>query len=447
MFSQSGRKPVTPTQLTKRILDDFKQNFSDLVVEGEISGLTRASSGHVYLQLKDESSNVKAVIWRSSVPGSGLGSVKDGLKALAYGYLSVYGPRSEYQLIVSKIRPHGAGSLSQAYELLKKKLFDEGLFKAERKRALPYPPRRVALLASNGSAAVRDFLQTAVRRHRGAWISLYPVQVQGRGAAEEMARALEDVNSWGDFDLVVITRGGGSMEDLWAFNEELLVRAVANSRVPVLAAIGHSTDSPLVEMAADAKAITPTDAANVVFPRDEERLRLLSFQMDELARRTRDRLKDKGRQLSESVQQLGQFTYHLKSCAQTIDNCLFRLRSSVLAYIGDCRNKLNQLSRDLERLSPARDLAWKEERLLKLLTALNKAGDQFLETRKRRLQIGLNALELLSPLSILNRGYAVVSNESGGVVRSVAELSPGQLISIRLPDGKMPAAICSSKKR
>jgi exodeoxyribonuclease VII large subunit len=262
LFSQ--REILTPTGLNNRLQAAFDRHIGTVWVSGEIAGASRPSSGHTYFSLKDSHSLVKAVIWRSRLPKAG-GPVGNGLKVLAKGTLTIYPPRGDYQLIVDYIEPQGEGALRLAYEKLLARLSAEGLFKPERRRPLPFWPQKVALLTASGGAARLDFLASAVKRCPSASVSFYPVRVQGAGAAEEIAQALADLNQWGGFDLAVITRGGGSLEDLWAFNEEVLVRAVAASRVPVLAAVGHSTDLSLVELAADSRAITPTAAAEAVF--------------------------------------------------------------------------------------------------------------------------------------------------------------------------------------
>ncbi|MDR1314689.1 MAG: exodeoxyribonuclease VII large subunit, partial [Deltaproteobacteria bacterium] len=257
---------LTPSKVAaglKRLMD---REFGRVAVAGELAGVARAPSGHAYFTLKDAGATLSSVIWKSSRRVGMEALLENGLEVLAWGKLACYGPRSQYQLVCDRLEPRGEGALKRAYELLKKRLEAQGIFRSERKRPLPRFPGKVALLTSGRGAAVEDFAKTALSRYPGAAISLFPVRVQGEGAALEMASAIAAVNSWGGFDLIVLTRGGGSAEDLWAFSEEPLVLAVAASRLPVLAAVGHSRDLSLCELAADASAITPTAAAEAVFP-------------------------------------------------------------------------------------------------------------------------------------------------------------------------------------
>ncbi|MDR1297965.1 MAG: exodeoxyribonuclease VII large subunit [Deltaproteobacteria bacterium] len=434
-------KRYTPSQLTLRIRDNFDAHFGDIVVDGEAGGITKAASGHVYLQIKDAESNLKAVVWRSNALRSGIGPVRQGMMVSARGALSVYGLRSEYQLIVSQIMPMGQGSLMQAYENLKKKLAAEGLFEPGNKRLAPVPPRRVALIAAKGSAAASDFVTTAVKRMAGAWVTLCPARVQGKGAAEEMAAALEFVNGLRDFDLVVMTRGGGSLEDLWSFNEEVLVRAVARSRLPVLAAVGHSTDLSLVEMAADQQAITPTAAAEAVFPKDSDRVLEIRGLARELRNLAVSAVRGWRGEWQRATARLGQLAYMLKNYAQLIDNNVFQLRSAVGALLSRRRAELGRLDKDLAYLSPRRDLAEKRARLTDLTEALQKLAGPVVAEKTRELAALRESLELVSPLAVLRRGYGVVTDERGLVVASVRGLAPGRGLGVRLQDGRFSARV------
>ncbi|MDR1310013.1 MAG: exodeoxyribonuclease VII large subunit, partial [Deltaproteobacteria bacterium] len=394
-----------------------------------------------YFQLKDSQAILKAIVWRYNAQRSGGAALQNGLSVVARGRLSVYGPRGEYQLIVDRLAPKGEGSLSLAFERLKKALEAEGLFGEARKRPLPAAPGRVALLASPGSAAASDFLSASVRRCRGAWISLFPVRVQGKGAAEEIAGALETLNSWGGFDLAVITRGGGSMEDLWAFNEETIVRAVAGSRLPVLAAIGHSTDLSLVELAADARAITPTAAAEAVFPRDSERLERLGAALGRLRDSARGVWLDKSGQLQKGIGQLGRLRYRLGRFAQLLDGQLLKLESAVKKRLAFSRNMLDSLSRSLDRASPVRTQALRRQRLEALGQALAIQAQRLVDQRKTQLEWLVVSLDLVSPLAVLTRGYSVVTGPDGRVVRSADQVRADDRLDVRLARGHLKAVV------
>jgi exodeoxyribonuclease VII large subunit len=416
--------------------------------------------------------------------------VENGLKVLARGSLSVYSPRGEFQLIVERIKPQGEGALRLAYEKLKVRLTNEGLFKPERRRPRPFWPKRTAVLSAAGGAGRLDFLSTAVKRCPSASIALYPVRVQGAGAAEEIAAALNDLNQWGGFDLVVITRGGGSLEDLWAFNEEILVRAVAASRVPVLAAIGHSTDESLVELAADARAITPTAAAEAVFPD----LRLLATQVKEreraLAVGFRALINRRWEFLGSLKNRLNRFETYLRLERQRLDNLGESLAANGRRFFQAIRLKLISLTKELAYRSPAQSLKRDFNELKNVTKALPIAMSRRLLSSRRELaaltarlsQISPAArvkrdladlkkvhqalplalarrlndsrrdltalssrLRLVSPLGILSRGYALITTEDGTILRSGSQVAPGSIVNARLAQGQITAQVTQTQ--
>ncbi|MDR0621346.1 MAG: exodeoxyribonuclease VII large subunit [Deltaproteobacteria bacterium] len=434
-------KLYTPTELANLIQSTFTRHVGQINLIGEVSSLVVANSGHAYLQIKDKSAMIKGVVWRSSKISSGISAIQSGLMVQAKGKLSNYAPKSEYQLTIDRIVPMGEGSLSLAFEKLKLKLGNEGLFQPERKREIAKSPRRVALLAAAGSAAVSDFLTTSVERHRGAWISLFSVRVQGKGAAEEMAEALELINGWGGFDLVVMTRGGGSLEDLWAYNEEILVRAVANSRLPILAAVGHSTDLSLVEMAADARAITPTAAAETVYPLDSDLLAEIDDHLTRLKNLAKTRLLAKRGQLQSHIGQLGQLRYKLNNFSQLIDSSLMKLENSVRKLIAASRSRLEALTVSLDHKSPHRDQALKREKLDLLRKNLISRANGLTQAKRAKLDWLMNALNLVSPLNVLTRGYAVATAPDGRVIRSADQVQIGHTIDVRLAEGTLKAQV------
>ncbi|MDR3135647.1 MAG: exodeoxyribonuclease VII large subunit [Deltaproteobacteria bacterium] len=441
--ARTNTRVMTPSEVADAIQLTLDASVGPVSIEGEVSGLAFASSGHVYFQLKDSRAIIKAVVWRHSKMPSGVTAIQGGMMVLARGRISVYGPRSEYQVIVERVAPKGEGALSQAFEILKKKLEAEGLFNPERKREIPLAPRRVALLAAAGSAAASDFITTSVKRCKGAWISQLPVRVQGKGAAEEMAMALAALNSSGDFDLVVMTRGGGSLEDLWAYNEEVLVRAVAASRLPVLAAVGHSTDLSLAEMAADKKAITPTAAAEAVFPLDSDRLDQLAERLGRLGNLALNLLLAKENQLQQNIGRLGNLRYKLGYFSQLLDGSAMRLENLAKNVLVASKNKLESLAKALGHKSPQRDQELKAQRLEALRNGLLSAARKALEAKQERLGWLTGALGLVSPLNVLTRGYAVITGPDGRVIRSASQASPGQVLEARLSDGSLKAKVTS----
>jgi exodeoxyribonuclease VII large subunit len=431
---------LTPSLVAERIADDFAR-LGQIRVEGEIAGLVRANSGHTYFQLKDERAVLKAVIWRGQLPRSGAASADNGMMVQARGTLSVYPPRGEYQMIVASLAPKGEGALRQAYERLKLALEAEGLFEDGRKRPVPLPPRRVAVVTSPESAAATDFLTTATRITADVSLSVMPVRVQGPGSAAEMAAALEALNNHGGFDLIVVTRGGGSLEDLWAFNEEVLVRAVAASRIPVLAAIGHSTDLSLVEMAADLRAITPTAAAEAVFVSDEARLESLGALRSRLILAARASLAARRAELAAAATRLNRLTLRLMTAAQTLDNLGLRLRLAARARLDQARSRLGEYARILELKSPRAELARRRSELDQLASRLPAAAAGLAAGKRSELARLQTLLAAVSPLKILERGYAVATDEAGRILRSASEAPPGSRVGLRLAQGRLEAVV------
>jgi exodeoxyribonuclease VII large subunit len=444
-MSLFGKEILTPSIVAERIQLNFDNHIKTIWVEGEINSLARPASGHLYFQLKDAKAVLKAVIWRGRLIQSGGKVAQDGLKVLARGSLAVYPPRGEYQMMVDHLEPLGEGALRLAFEKLKKRLADEGLFDEARKRPLPFFPKKIALLSSLGSAAAKDFITTAVKRHKGIHISLYPVRVQGAGAALEMVQALADINDWGGFDLIVLSRGGGSLEDLWAFNEEVLVKAVASSRTTTLAAIGHSTDLSLVEMAADLKAITPTEAAEKAVPSDERLLEGLAAIPKNLYAAANSIFKAQANKLLLLWRRLLRFESRLLAAAQTLDNLTSRLHQAALQRTSTAGAHLAALTKELELKSPIRELHSRRTKLNFISHNLLVEGRRKMERKKTRLESATERLKLVSPLGILERGYAVVTNSEGRLIRASDQLSIGEVFKVRLAKGELTAKVSDAQ--
>ncbi|MDR1165413.1 MAG: exodeoxyribonuclease VII large subunit [Deltaproteobacteria bacterium] len=434
----------TPTKVAQLAQSCFDERFGAIRVEGEISGASRSPLGHVYFQLKDQKSNLKAVIWRSNAAKFD-SLIRNGLTVLAHGALAVYGPRSEYQLIVRRVEPRGEGALRLAYERLRARLHAEGLFSEFRKRPLPSWPRRVALITSPKGAAVEDFLKTALGRFPQAGVSLYPTRTQGEGAAAEMVAAIEAINGWGGFDLIVLTRGGGSLEDLWAYNEEALVRAVAASRVPVLAAIGHSTDLSLTEMAADHKAITPTAAAEKVFPNAREILAGLTLSRERLERAITQRLRREGDKLANLRAALpALLERRLLAAGAQWDQLLEALGRSVRLFLAQKRHALDHAAARLALLSPRAQLA--RQRLAR--EALAERLERAFRERLRREGEILRSLRAQLPARLELRLLAAsvqVGQAREGLARSLKLFLVTIRASLKAPVEKL--AVLSPAKR
>ena len=326
---------ATVSELTALIKSTLERGFDDVVVRGEISGLSRPRSGHVYLNLKDEGASLRAVLWRGTAQRV-VFDLQDGLAVRAWGSITLYAPRGDYQLVIDRVEPEGIGALELAFRQMFARLAAEGLFDPDRKRPLPEFPRRIAVVTSPTGAAIRDFLQVVGRRWAASEILVVPARVQGQGAAEEVAAGIELANRVAGVDLVVVARGGGSLEDLWAFNEEVVARAIVASRVPVVSAVGHEVDVTIADHAADFRALTPSEAGERIVPDAREVRGRLDRLRESLARALRDRAADA--------------RYRLEDLSDRADRAIRRT-------VDERRHTLSRLAAGLEAMSPVRVLA------------------------------------------------------------------------------------------
>jgi exodeoxyribonuclease VII large subunit len=389
-----GLSVPTVSELTRELADLLESTFATVVVQGEISGWNRAASGHTYFTLKDDRACLGAVLWKSRQLAY---PIKEGMKVIASGRISVYAPRGQYQLDCVSLTPVGAGDLQLAFEQLKAKLQAEGLFDVERKRSLPDFPRRIGVVTSRDGAALRDILTTLRRRMPTVQVVLRACLVQGATAAKEIATAIGELNALEDIDLLIVGRGGGSIEDLWAFNEEIVARAIAGSRIPTISAVGHEVDFTIADFVADVRAATPTAAAELAV---RDRAELLEVLM-----RLEERLTDDiETMLRRHRQELG-----------------YLLRSRGLARPLDLVRSHQQRVDDLTHRSG-----------LGLRAALLRAAE--------RLNILEAKLHALSPLGVLDRGFAIIERDGSPVTRA-AGLAAGDAVRIRMADGARKARI------
>lgn len=394
MVNEVDNGVLTVTELTAGIKTLLEETFPHVSVSGEISNYKRHSSGHAYFSLKDDHSQVRCVMWRSANRKLTF-EPEDGMEVLARGALSVYEVQGQYQLVAQQLKPVGAGALQAAFERLKARLEKEGLFREEHKQALPSFPERVGVVTSGSGAAIRDIIQ--VLRRRAPWVSiiLRSAPVQGEGAAAEIAAAIEELNDYGAVDVLVVGRGGGSVEDLWAFNEEAVVRAVFQSRIPVVSAVGHESDYTLTDFAADLRAPTPSGAAEIVV-RDQREL------------------KDR----SEAV--------------------LRRLCGSMTGYLGLSRQRVATALASYGLRRPVDQIGQFAQFTDELTRRLAERCYHDQETRVQRIGSLAGRLQALSPLSVLERGYAVCQRAADGrIVRDTSELSVDDRVNVRLRKGEV----------
>lgn len=434
----AARQVLTVSQLTAGVRDLLEEAFGDVWVSGEISNAKLAPSGHYYFTLKDSTAQVRCVCFRSSARYLKV-KPQDGLAVTARGRLSVYEARGEYQLNVEHLEPQGYGSLQLAFEQLKKKLAAEGLFDDGRKRPLPLFPRRIGIVTSAKGAALADILRILERRFDGLHILIYPVRVQGELAAGEIARAIEYFSRSESCDVVIVGRGGGSLEDLWAFNEEIVARAIAACSVPVIAAVGHQTDFSIADFVADLRAPTPSAAAELVVRQKAEILAAVAGLQGRLAQAARYRLSRYGRRFLESNvgRALSVVRRRVAEGWQRNDGLDFELRQAITRRVRRASVELSEVQHTLAGLDLRVRLARSRARLDRASGTIEPSMSLRLERGVRRLDALHRHLHHLSPLGILERGYSIVQTEGGAILRSARQASIGESLRVRLHEGEL----------
>ena len=431
----------TVSEVNAGIRSLLEQRFSWLSVSGEISNLRRPYSGHLYFTLKDDHAQLRAVLFKmqqrylQQQPA-------DGLEVICHGRLTVYEPRGDYQLIVDTIDFHGSGALRAAFEQLKKKLDGEGLFDTCHKKKLPLLPAHITLVTSPRGAAVHDFIRIARRRFPGIRLAVYPVAVQGPEAAMEIAGAIEQINRVVSTEIIVLCRGGGSIEDLQAFNDEHLARVIFNSDIPVVSAIGHEIDFTIADFVSDLRAPTPSAAAELIVP-DRENLRdTVSSLQQRLVRaqqRRIDRLTDK---LALYRHKIGDLSSLLSELFLRVDQLSMLLVHAVQGLVVAKQQKIDRIRLRLERQNPSHRLEAAQARVTELKNRTIRAMQQVLTTQGRRLAQQSQLLEAVGPRNILARGYAVVRNiKTGRLVTDSSRIKPGDQARIFLNRGSLDVTI------
>ena len=441
---------LTVTELTRSIRGILETELPFITVSGEISNLRRPYSGHLYFTLKDDSSQLKAVLFKQQqkylreLP-------EDGQQAICRGRISVYEPRGEYQLIIDYLERHGTGELQIAFENLKQELADEGLFDQNQKKEIPAFPSRVALVTSPEGAALFDFLKIALHRFPSQPIEIFPVRVQGKEAAAEICAALETLNQRRRSDVIVLCRGGGSIEDLWPFNEESVARAIHASDIPVVSAIGHEIDFTIADFVSDLRTPTPTAAAEAVIPNRQilsehvQRLKLLLTKaVSQSIRGKRHRVDMQQRMLGDPRSLIAHNLLHL-------DNIYSSLVHSYKGYLYGLTMRLQSLSGKLHKLSPDQQLTFKQQWTRELTRRLQSVILQHLHKKRHRLTTATTLLDAINPLGVLARGYAVVRSgpkekQPGELIRSTKQVNVGKDLEVILQAGKLGCEVTEIKK-
>jgi len=433
-----ARRIYTVSELSALLRALIEDTFGDVWVAGEISNARRAPSGHYYFTLKDADTQLKAVCFRQNARYLKL-QPQDGLAVIARGRLSVYEVRGEYQLYVEYIEPQGYGALQLAFEQLKKKLSEEGLFDPERKRPLPLLPRRIGIVTSPRGAAIADMLRILERRFEGLHVRIYPAQVQGDGAVEDVVAGLQYFGRSGWPEVVIVGRGGGSLEDLWAFNEEAVARAIAGCSAPVISAVGHQTDFTIADFVADLRAPTPSAAAELVIRAKSELLESLRNLRERLLRAVRYKLATTGLERVDSSLERGvsALRRRIGHGWQRTDELSFRLQQAQVKRLRATEVRTARLMRELASLDLRVRLTRQRSRLEQLSSRLAPEMERTLERSRTRLESLGRGLRQLSPLAVLERGYSITRRPGGAVVREAGQTREGEDLEVILHRGRL----------
>jgi exodeoxyribonuclease VII large subunit len=453
LFDRTERRPVSVSELTNSVRITLEGRFASVWVEGEISNFKAHSSGHWYFTLKDESAQLRAKCFRSSNTRIRF-RPQDGLHVRARGRLSVYEPRGEYELVVESLEPAGAGALRIAFEQLRDRLKAEGLFNQELKRPLPVFPRRVGIITSPTGAAVRDMLNVISRRTRTVHVLFVPARVQGEGAGSDIARAIRFVNQYQQrarnegrveelVDVLIVGRGGGSTEDLWAFNQEEVARAIRGSMIPVISAVGHETDFTIADFVADLRAPTPSAAAELVAAHEGE----LCTRLEELGRNLQRLMRYKIVNARTQVQQhamspaFDEVRARLRNARRQSDDAAHELQLLIKLVLQNGQRRTDAM---LHQLAPAqlreRAIAARarfESAYLHSIAAMTAR----VERGRKDLGLVSSALDALSPLAVLDRGYAIAQDQQGRLVRDARTVSEGDMLKLRLAKGRLDCRV------
>jgi exodeoxyribonuclease VII large subunit len=421
----SDRAVWTVSELSRRLAATLDERFPAVWIEGEISNFKVYGSGHAYFTLKDANAQIRAVLFRNRgrrirfEPG-------DGLHVLAMGSIEIYPQRGEYQLVVELLEPRGLGALQLAFDQLKARLAAEGLFDTGRKRALPRFPRKIGIVTSPSGAAIRDMLRVIKRRFGELHIVLAPCRVQGDGAAEEIAQGIRDLNALGDVDVIIAGRGGGSLEDLWAFNEETVARAIVASKAPVISAVGHEVDVTIADFVADLRAPTPSAAAELV-------VREKHAVVDTLAQ-LRARLERSAAR-------------PLRDLERRVDELTAGLRRAMRGEVRRASHRVALATRALRASDPVARVINDRHRLEGLESRLLASLTRRCDRARLRLRTAVGRLDSLSPLAVLGRGYSLTRTPSGDFVRSTRQVNVGDEVRVLLHEGSLDARVTATRKQ
>ncbi|UCD86182.1 MAG: exodeoxyribonuclease VII large subunit [Deltaproteobacteria bacterium] len=441
MREMSERKIYSVSELTQEIRGLLEENFDYIWVKGEISNFRVPPSGHFYFTLKDPDAQIRVVMFKSQnvllkfLP-------EDGLQVICSGRVSVYEPRGEYQIVVDLLEPKGIGALQLAFEQLKERLEKEGLFEPAHKKPLPFLPQRIGIVTSPTGAAIRDILKVIERRFANVHLLINPVRVQGEGAGKEIARAIRQFNQLKDIDLLIVGRGGGSLEDLWVFNEEVVARAIFNSRIPVISAVGHEIDFTIADFVADLRAPTPSVAAELAVRNKEELQAAIETLGERLGRTIKTGLEDLRSRVEISLRVLGDPRRRLRDYHQRVDELWGHLSYTVSQLLLRKKQIVAKLEKEVQLLSPLSQIGSWRNSLSQSHQALGSAVIYYLKLNRQRLSSRVEKLDSLSPLAILRRGYGIIRKElSGEIVKDTKQVDIRERLRVKLYKGELTCSV------
>ncbi|UFT97729.1 exodeoxyribonuclease VII large subunit [Radiobacillus kanasensis] len=435
---------LTVSALTKYLKRKFEmdKHLKKVYIKAEISNFTLHSRGHMYLTLKDDKSRIQAVMFASQNRFLKF-KPENGMNVLIVGEVSIYEPQGQYQLYIHSMEPDGIGALYMAYEQLKEKLSREGLFDPSRKKAIPSFPKQIGVITSPTGAAIRDIITTVRRRYPIAKLIILPVMVQGDSAAPSIEKAIYKANEIGDFDVLIVGRGGGSIEELWSFNEERVARAIAASTIPIISAVGHETDFTISDFVADMRAPTPTGAAEIAVPSQEELKEKITSSQKTLIRLLRNQLNQAQEKLSRANKSYA-FRYPeqlLKQKEQELDRTVDALGKALKDTTERKRFDHNHLQKRFIQLDPRKRVLDRQKQLDEMINRTNRAFQRIQVAKQVEFTSLLDKLSILNPLNTMKRGYSISYKEDGSVLSTTKQVNPGEHIHVRLRDGVLDCQV------
>ncbi|WP_421863973.1 exodeoxyribonuclease VII large subunit [Marinobacter adhaerens] len=437
-------RALSVSELNHQARHLLESSFMQVWVEGELSGFSRPSSGHWYFSLKDRKCQVRCAMFRGMNQRIRT-PPKEGDQVRIRGKVTLYENRGDFQIIVEHVEPAGLGALQQAFEELKRKLLAEGLFEQASKKPLPSLPRHIGVVTSPTGAAIHDILTVLARRCPAIPVTLYPTAVQGKAATADIVRAIEAAQNHGVADVLIIGRGGGSLEDLWCFNEEAVARAIAACRIPTVSAVGHEVDVTIADFVADLRAPTPSAAAEKISPDQSDWLKQLRDREFRLSNAMGLALKRLGTQLGHLSARLRDPRRELLEKAQRMDELEMRLRKAIRQRLTTVGVRNDHLRQRLVMQSPHRQLSDSQDALRRVSERLVSVMQQDLKQRRDNLEHAAQTLNVVSPLATLGRGYSIVRDNNGNILRDASNVNPGDTISARVARGEMTAKVTSVK--